>query len=294
MFGYITPDKEELKVKEYEVFKAFYCGVCKSIGKRLGQLPRFTLTYDSAFLAILLSSIQPIKMVIKSEICIAHPLKKRNIVKENEFVDYSSDMNVVLAYYKMLDDWKDEKKVYSLAAKSMLDSSFRKVYKKYEDKCDIIKNNLSMLNKLEDRKCKGIDEAAEPCAKLMEELIDYPGIEDENTRKTIRWIGYNIGKWIYSIDAFDDIDKDIKGKNYNPILLQYEYNTNTDIEEFKKEVSSQIEFSIFYCLNEISKAYSLLETNEYRGIVENIIFLGMPKKTDSILKGSCIKSEESI
>lgn len=295
MFGYILPEKPELKVKEYELFKAYYCGVCKAIGKRSGQLARLTLNYDSTFIAILISSIIQSKPVIKRERCIAHPYAKRLVVRNCPVIDYASDINIVLAYYSMIDNWKDERSIPAGIGMGMLSKNFKKIRRRYQKKCDIIKFRLDELGKLEDSKCSSMDEAAEPFAKLMEEIALYPpACDDIKTEKILRWIGYNLGKWIYLMDAFDDIEKDIKKKNYNPLLEQYRFN-GEDIEEFKSNICEQVEFNLTYTMSEIAKAYELLEKNENSGIVENIIYMGMLRKTETILgKGSCNKIEKSI
>jgi len=296
MIGYIMPDKPELKIKDYELFKAFYCGVCKSIGKRCGQLARLTLNYDSAFLALVLSSLKSSsELVIKRERCIAHQIKKRAVIKENEIIDYSSDINIILAYYNLKDNWKDKRSKVSAAGMLALKSGFGKVRNKYRHKCDIIENRLNELDKLESEKCSSVDRAAEPFAKLMEEVMDirelYP---DENPAKALRWLGYNMGKWIYILDAFDDLDDDIKESSYNPLIWQYGYNGG-DIGDFKSGIREQVEFNLTFCLSEISKAFELMNIKSHRSLVENIIYLGMLKKTEQILyAGSCKKVEKSI
>ena len=104
MFGYIMPEKSELKVKEYEMFRAFYCGVCKSIGKRIGNLPRITLNYDTTFLALLLVSLSSDGVKVTRKRCMLHPTKKSNIVIDNQIIDYAADMNIILSFYNLKDD----------------------------------------------------------------------------------------------------------------------------------------------------------------------------------------------
>ena len=113
MFGYILPEKPELKIKEYEIFKGYYCGICKSIGDRYGQISRLTLNYDCTFLALLLASINNEDVLLRRERCIAHPLKKRIVARQSEIIDYASDMNLILAYYNLKDDWIDQRSIVS-------------------------------------------------------------------------------------------------------------------------------------------------------------------------------------
>lgn len=295
MFGYIVPEKPELKIKEYELFKAYYCGVCKSIAKRYGQIPRLTLTYDAAFLALLLSSLIDDSPKIKKERCVVHPINKRNIIISDDIVNYASDMNLLLTYYKLMDNREDEKSALSAAGMLVLKSSLKKIRRNYKEKCGIIEEKLAELAKLEKSKCGSMDRAAEPFAKLMEELLVYePLCHDENLEKILRWIGYNIGKWIYILDAYDDLEKDIAKKSYNPLIYQYDL-TGEGMSRNKAEIRERIEFNLTYALSEISKAYQLLEVKKNSGIVENIIFMGMLRKTEQILDDrGCVKVEKSV
>jgi hypothetical protein len=295
MFGYILPEKPELKIKEYDLFRAYYCGVCKSIGARIGQLPRLTLNYDTTFLALLLSSVFDEELEIKRERCIAHPLKKRNVIKHNEIINYASDMNIILAYYNMIDNWEDEKSIKAAAGALIFKPHFKKLYGRYFEKCAIIEKRLAELSVLEKEKCNSMDRAAEPFAKLMEEVTAYDKLHgDGKNEEILRWLGYNIGKWIYILDAYDDIEKDIKRGNYNSLLIQYNYQ-NEDIDEFKQKVKEKVEFNLTYTLSQIAKAYELLKMKMNSGILKNIIYMGMLSKTEQILKtGSCSKVEKSI
>lgn len=292
MFGYVLPEKPEMKIREYELFRAFYCGVCKSMSRRFGQFQRLTLNYDSTFLAILLHSLTDEKLKIKNERCIAHPVNKHKVIKENSLIDYASDINIILAYYNLEDNWHDEKSILSGSAMLILRNSYKKLNKKYKEKCGIIEKRLSELRKLENEKCNSMDRAAEPFAKLMEEVMVYPPMfSDEKKVDVVKWIGYNLGKWIYILDAFDDIKKDIKEKSYNPLLFQYNYQGQS-IDEFKKEIRPKLEFNLTYSLSQIAKAYELLEVKNNSGILENIIYMGMLRKTEQILGiGSCGKIE---
>jgi len=292
MFGYIVPEKPEMKIKEYELFRAYYCGVCRSIGKRHGQLERLTLNYDSTFLAILLSSVAGEHVTIKKARCIAHPVNEKHIIQSNSIIDYASDINILLAYYNLEDKRRDDGKLVPAAAMILLSRAFKKLKRKYFDKCSIIEDRLNDLLKLEIAKCASMDMAAEPFARLMEEVTAYePLCKEEKNDKTLRWIGYNLGKWIYLLDAYDDLEKDIKGENYNPLIYQYKYDKQ-EISEFKQEVHEKIEFNLTYSLNEIARAFELLDIKANKEILENIIYMGMLRKTEKILGiGSCSKVE---
>lgn len=295
MFGYVLPHKAEMKIKEYELFRAYYCGVCKAIGKRCGQIPRLALNYDSTFLAVLLSALSAEAPSLRREACIAHPLNKRHVVKKNKVVDYASDINILLAYYNLKDNWEDERSVLSGAATVLLKRAFGKLRKKYADKCAVIEQRLHELAVLEKEKCASMDHAAEPFAKLMEEIMIYPPLcSNEDAKKVLGWIGYNLGKWIYILDAYDDIEKDIKEKAYNPLVCQFGYSGGS-VCDFRNEIKERVEFNLTHTLSQISKAFELLQVRHNSGILENIIYMGMLKKTEHILEtGGCSKVEKSV
>ena len=142
MLGYVKIDKGELKVREYEVYCGYYCGICKSIGRRYGQLPRMALSYDAAFLAILLASIEDAPDAPLQEHCVVHPIKKKTMIY-NRAVDYAGDVMLLLAWYKLLDDAKDENRFYAKATMVLLRSIYRDLRKQYPDLCKGIEENLA-------------------------------------------------------------------------------------------------------------------------------------------------------
>ena len=168
MLGYVKIDKGELKVREYEVYTGYYCGICKSIGKRYGQLPRMALSYDAAFLAVLLASLDGGSDTPCQEHCIAHPFMQKKTIIRNRAIDYAADVMLILAWYKLADDARDEGKAYARATMILLRRVFRKLRRKYPALCDGMESRLAELSELEDEKCASIDMAAEAFSKIME------------------------------------------------------------------------------------------------------------------------------
>lgn len=295
LFGYITPYKGELKVKEYDMFKAYYCGLCKSLGKEFNQLTRLGLNYDLNFLALLLSSLMDNKDNVAFEGCIANPFKKKRIIESNECLKYTSHISIMLVYFKLLDDWKDERDVKSLLATIPYIFPIRKAKKSLIDKYNSIKIQLDRLGELEKNNCNVIDESADAFGKLMEEIALAPFITDENTKRILKWLGYNLGRWIYILDAFNDIEEDIKNKNYNPILLQYDYKTTEKVNAFYNRISKDVEFTLTFTLENIAKSFELLNIKYNRGVLDNIIYMGARHKMEEIfIKWEVLKHEESI
>ncbi len=292
MFGYVEPDKPELKMREFDIFKGYYCSVCKTIGRSYGQLPRVVLNYDLTFLALLLDALSTVPVTGKRERCLAHPTSKRLIVNSNTFIQYASDMNILLAYYNLKDKWNDDKSLPGGAAMVMLKRAFKKAEKKHPEISRQIGEKLAVLNSLEKAGCTSVDEAAEPFGDLMKVIFECVLIEDEAARKTLGWLGYNMGRWIYILDAYDDLEKDYKSGSYNPILKEFYDKGNGTPEEFKLTIRERINFNLTFSLSECEKAYSLLGIEKNRGILDNIMYSGLIVKTDKVLQGGTNNNEE--
>lgn len=283
MFGYIVPDKPELKIKEFDLFRAYYCGVCKAMGSSFGPLSRFALNYDLVFLGLFWASLNNKAPKLRREACIANPLKKKWIVKENEFLNFAADLNVMLTYYKLKDNWQDEHDPRSLAAQAVFYNGYKKAQSKNPDLDKRIAESIHQLTLLEKQKCSSMDAAAEPFANLMKQLLraGYHG-NDNAVARPVEWIGYNLGKWIYLIDAYDDIEKDAGSGSYNPLIYQYGYTNGENIQMFKNKIREEVSFNLTHSLGQIAGAVELLNVGN-KPIIDNILYLGLQKKTENIL-----------
>jgi hypothetical protein len=291
MFGYIMPDKPELKMKEYELFRAYYCGVCKSMGRSFGPISRFALNYEAVFLGLLMSAVNKESSTMNREVCIANPFKKKWVVKDNKYVDFAADINVILTYYKLIDNWQDEKHLASYGGKLLFSRGYSKASRRSSIIDRVIKDALAKQSKLEQEKCSSIDKAAEPTAEMIKDIL-LIGCKDadKNVQRPMEWLGYNLGKWIYTIDAYDDIEKDIKSGSYNPLLLQYDYKKQP-VEDFKNAIKQEIERALLYTLSQAAGSIELLDMN-HKGIIENIVYMGMNNKTNNIMCGDCGKCNQ--
>lgn len=297
MVGYVVADKPELKMKEYELYCSYYCGVCKSIGRRHGFFPRLVLSYDSAFLAMILSSLNDKEENILKEHCIIHPVKKKNICVEEPAVDYAADVMIILAYQKLIDDIKDDGKTTAGIMKFMFQNTYKKLQNKYPRLCLIIENELEVLSSLEKDKCSSIDLTSDAFARIMEAVFNSytEGGCGDIQRKVLGSMGFHLGKWMYLIDAFDDIEENINDKNYNPLIYRFGYEPeNESIEGFKERILPRTEFLLFHYLGEMEKAYNLLELGKNRGIANNIIYFGLNRKTEQVLRKGKDKDERSV
>jgi hypothetical protein len=217
-------------------------------------------------------------------------MKKRKIVANSEIMDYVADMNVLLSWLNLEDKWQDDKSKIAYAGMLALKSAYKRVKAKYPNKSQVIIEQLKRLSQLENDHCDSIDEAAEPFAKLMEEVIQHDKIDwDNGSKMVIPWIGYHVGKWIYTIDALDDLEKDIQNRAYNPFIHQYKYQ-GEDKTEFRDKMLKDAEFNLISTLSEIGRSFELLNFKQNKDIIGNIIYLGMQKKTETILgRGKCFE-----
>lgn len=294
MLGYVKCLKSELKVRDAELYGAYYCGVCKSIGKRLGQAPRFTLSYDAAFLALLLASLKEDKEVIEKQHCIAHHINKKPIVLDNNSIDYAADVMVILAYHKFIDDINDDNSFRGHFGKVALYKSYHKLRKKYGRLCEDIEKQLTILTNLEKEKCGSLDRVLEAFALIMESLFTN-GPTGDNSKRQLSVLGKNLGRWIYLIDAADDLARDIDSNSYNPILYRYSYDAGKKNKEvFWDTVKPGLEYNLYQHLAEISSSFDLLDIKKNKEIIENVIFLGLRKTTDMILEKGMTKDEKPL
>lgn len=264
MFGYINVLKDELKIKDYNTFRAFYCGLCKTQGELFGNLSRISLSYDFTFLAILLASLGTGGYKYADGRCMFHPLHKKNIVKRCEALEYCSYMNMVLTYYKIKDDINDRTFSKKTAAYPIFAPHMKKISKKYGNKMEIIEYNLERLGKYEQSGIKDIDKTSDTFGKIMEEIFDF----DEDNSVVLRIFGYNIGKWLYTVDAADDFDEDEKHGNFNPFS--------------SKEDISKAAPAVWYNLSEAAKAYELLDIVRNKELLDNVVYLNLNSTTNRI------------
>jgi hypothetical protein len=298
MLGYVTPEKGELKLREFEVYGAYYCGICRSVAKRCGQLPRLALSYDFVFLAMLLSSVFDGPDALTPFRCPIHPMKKRAEVKSSPIIEYAADMMMLSAYYKMRDDRTDDKSPRGFAGELLLRKTFRKVRDRRAGKSREIAARIEELGRLESERCASFDRAAEPFALIMGEMLDYDGPEREDIQVkhasglsyALRRIGYNLGKWIYLIDAYDDAEDDIRRGLYNPLALCYGLgsaeNAGESVTLFRERIAERVRLSATLYLSETAEIAALLPLKKNKDILENIIYMGLLRRTEEIVSGN--------
>lgn len=240
MFGYVMVNQPELKIKEYEIYKGYYCGLCRMLKKEYGLRGRMVLSYDMTFLTLLLTGLYEPKEHRERRVCFAHPGKK-HLEITNECSKYAADMNVLLTYYKLLDDWQDDKKMLKLGLAGILRAQAKKVVSKYPQKAKRIRHELRRLSELEASHEKSLDAVSGCFGRLTEELFVY---RQDEWEQSLRRFGFFLGKYIYLADAYEDIKKDEDHQEYNPLLAAWgdEYRNSLKNEERNGTISFADEF----------------------------------------------------
>lgn len=272
MTGYVIIDKGELKIKEFEVYKGYYCGMCKSIGKRFGQIPRIGLTYDAVFLALVLDGLSKDEALVEQENCLAHPFKKNPVILNKPAIDYSADMMIILAYNNFVDDYIDGEKVKGTCGKSVLKKPYSKLLKAYPEVCIEVENQLNQLKRLEDAGSGSLDLTSDTFGKIMESVFSYyQGAESEETKRVLGQMGFYLGKWIYVVDALDDYEDDLDKGQYNPL-------------KYRPSNLDGIDHLLYNYMAEITSAMDLLDLHKNREIIDNVLYLGMRQQMEHLLK----------
>ena len=279
MFGYVRACKNELKIKEYEIYKAVYCSLCKKLGKSYGILSRFTLSYDFTFLALLNMSLSDDCGGFCQKRCAFNPLKKCNYCKNDSEIDMPAAAAMIMLYYKILDNILDErglKKLGYCCLKPVFSKAHKKAAKSYPEIEQAVSQYIIDQKKLELENCELVDAAADPTAKVMEQILSLCS-EDPNQKRVLGRMGYCLGRYIYLLDAAVDLPQDIKSKNYNV----FKDKAINDINEYLKiTVTPQL----YFCINEAARAFELLDTKKYKHILGNIIYLGLEETFKKELK----------
>jgi len=217
MFGYLIASAGNLTEEEFTRYRACYCGLCRSLKARHGELSRFTLNYDMTFLVLLLESLyEPVESG-GLERCIAHPKEKRAWFR-SDITDYAADMNVALSYLKCLDNWKDDDSLFALAGAGMLKKAFLEIREKYPRQCAAMEQSVMELSALEDAGIEDPDAAAATFGHLMGTVFQF---KDDRWSDTLYALGDNLGRFIYIMDAVIDLDSDAFKNRYNPFRRYY-------------------------------------------------------------------------
>lgn len=277
MFGYVIPDKQNMYIKDFNVFQAFYCGLCKTLGETGSQITRFCTNYDVTFYNVLLHSLAKKEVKFQRKLCVYNG-KKKVVVTTDELSKKMADIAVLLVYYNAEDDVTDGKKSRILI-KWRLALRKAKAAKRLPEIDKLMKNSFASLNALEKEKCDSIDRVADTFASLMRDITRTLIKTDD----TIDTFTYNLGRLVYLLDAVDDVEKDQKKKRYNPLLLNYGECANK--ADYLAKNADELSFLLNSTYNKMVASYNDMDIELYEGVLSNTVYLGVKMQMERLLKG---------
>ena len=280
MFGYVVVNKSELKFKEFDQYRRYYCGLCQRLKKRYGRKGQIALSYDMTFLVLLLSGLCEPESVRGKKRCMAHPWKKQEFLY-NSCTDYAADMTVLLTYYKCIDDFKDEKKWFRKLYAAGLEKKVKQLKETYGNKMDKIETAMAEFSRIEEEYAKKLssgengeyadtaclDALMDAFGQVLSQFFSFvPSRKDELWLENLEKIGYDIGRFIYLVDAYDDLEQDGKKGCFNPLL--FSQLTGEAFDDWTEDVLRSI-------IAQAAREFEKLPIIEDVEILRNILYSGI-------------------
>ncbi len=266
MFGYIYINRSELSEESKKAYQAYYCGLCQVLRKSSGVKGQMLLNYDMTFLIILLTGLYELENDEAQFVCPLHPGKKK-LAYINDATKYASDMNVLLSYYNMLDDWKDDRNYPKHVISMMLKKDYRRISRKYPRQAEALETYMRNLEMLESKRERNIDAIAGLTGEMLGEIFAW---KEDIWSEELHCLGFYMGKFIYLMDAYEDLEKDQKKNEYNPFedLVK---NSPKDFETISKLILTSM-------MSECSKSFERLPILLHADIIRNILYSGIWSK----------------
>lgn len=289
MFGYVRPSAERLSEKERNRFSAVYCGLCRTLGERYGTAARFILNYDFAFLAILLADGNEPEM--RHNGCIAHPIQGRDYYVSSEALALCADCSVILAWWQLRDGVQDHgaiKAVKYRAAGIALYSAYRKARMLRPEFDRLTQEHLRMLSQLERSGCPSMDQAADAFARLLQGISTE--VTDPVKARVLEQMLYHLGRWIYLVDAADDLADDFRSGNYNPLIPRFSLTSG----ELTEEARGALVVSLDHSIRLISSAFELWDFGDWSAIIRSTVYEGLFGVGKAVLEGTFHAAETKM
>ena len=288
MFGYVRPQKWELLLREYDQYTGVYCSLCRQLGRRYGPAAKMALNYDCTFFSIVLIAISKQSLRFERKRCTVNPLKKCTYCLSENEIDASAALTVILSYYKVKDDIKDSP-WYKKAAYSCLlplaAHARRRAAVKYPEYDGIAAAAMREQEKAEQCAEAGLDACAEPTAKMLAALFELSSGKEKNApaARVLREFGYYLGRWVYLMDAADDLEKDIASGTFNPFAVKYGIDSETGNAEKLRSAKSSANEALNMTLARLDAAFQLLNFNCFAPVIQNVILKGLPQMQKELL-----------
>lgn len=282
MFGYVRAQKSELLVREYEQYRGIYCTLCRQLGKSYGVAARLSLSYDCTFYAMLLLAIRPECTGFHEGRCVVNPLKKCVFCNggEQDFTSASA-LSVLMTYHKVKDDIADSHsfgKIRGYLLLPVASHAKKKAARDFPEMARIVDSAMALQQPAEHSEA-GVDACAEPTASMLSQVLALAGNSDAGQEtaeaRVLRQVGYFLGRWVYMMDAADDMEKDVKTHSFNPFVNQYGLGPDSTEEEFAT-AKGKANGALNMTLSQLIAAFNILDLKHFRPILENVIVKGLP------------------
>ncbi len=281
MFGYVRPSVQDLPEGELDRFRTMYCGLCHTLSRRYGQAARFILNYDFTYLAILLSDRTAGKE--NAGRCYTSPIRKRPYLESTAAMELAADESVILAYWQLRDGVEDHAWAAGLkyrAGARLLESAYRKAAAFRPAFDQAVRRQLQMLSALEKEKDPSMDKAADTFAVLLSSAAE--GVEEPVRRRVLEQILYHLGRWVYLIDAADDLKKDAESGNYNPVALRYGLKDGAWDPESRHAFAVTLDHSI----HQMAAAFELWNFGVWTTVLQTTFYAGLFRVGHAVLEGT--------
>ena len=273
MFGYIVINEPELRMREIDLYRSYYCGLCEDLRENYGRFGQLTLNYDTSFLGLLLTCLyEPEDETLQQTSCIVHPFSRRP-KRRNKYTQYAADLTILLSWYSMRDNWEDEQQIRGLAMSGILHGAFRRARERHPEKAQVIADCLDRLHALEKQDTTP-DEAGACFGDLMAELFAY---RQDMWEQPLRRMGFYLGKFIYLLDAYDDLEDDAESGSFNPLLP-----VRTRMQAGGSDFDAYVRALLTMLMASCTRAFEALPIVENIDILRNILYAGVWTKFEEI------------
>ena len=281
MFGYVLPPLERLSQEEQDRFRAMYCGLCRCLGQRCGESARMILNYDFTYLAILLSGRDAGEE--REGRCLPHPVRARPYLAPTPAMELAADESVILAYWQLRDgvaDSRGGKRAKYRLASAALEGGYQRAAAARPDFDAAVRRQLRELDRLEAERCPSLDAPADAFAQLLAAAAEEAAGERE--RRVLRQLLYHLGRWVYLIDAADDLAEDFAGGGYNPLILRYSLTEGRLSGEQRTAFAATLDHSVHM----MATALELGDFGCWTGILEETVYHALFQVGQAVLDGS--------
>ena len=284
MTGYIKAFKPELKIKDYEIYKGVYCSVCKALGRLYSPLAQLLLSFDFTFLSIVRMAVKPDCKNFTAGRCCYNPVKKCLKCNDKEEIERSADIVIMVSYYKLKDDIADSGFFKSSFLRLILPIAklmHRKAALREPFLDDAIKAAMSEQKNVELTEKNSVDIAADPSAKALAAVFSQGYYGDD---KQLLWrFGYMLGRWVYLIDAAEDLVDDIENNSFNPFRVKFPTKEAAQSQEFKTYAEGILNMTA----GEVVATFEKVNFYRFKDIIENVIYDGLYNVQNDILNRRC-------